>query len=357
MPHKSMTQDGRPASPYRGNPARTYWKSAVQGSEIADLDDLYVKRFPISSKQRIATAGSCFAQHISRHLRQNGYSVLDVEPAPPHLDGQSAGEYGYGIYSARFGNIYYVRQLTQLAREALEGRQPSEIVWERNGRYFDALRPSIVPNGHATPEDVVAHRQSHLKNVRKLLEKADVFVFTMGLTEAWENIEDGTIFPTAPGTVAGSFDPEKYRFKNFDYNEIVQDFIEFRILVRRVNPRVKFIITVSPVPLAATATGNHVLAATTYSKSVLRAAAGEITRRCSDVDYFPSYEIVTTNFLSNDAFDDTGRGVRPEAVERVMTYFFKQHPAVSDIEPGRTDEPEAAEAVFCEEALLEVFAE
>lgn len=355
MTFSPPTSDNRPVSPYRGNPAKTYWKSAVQGSQISDLGDLYVKKFPISTKQRIATAGSCFAQHISRHLRRNGYSVLDVEPAPPHLDAAAAGEYGYGVYSARFGNIYYTRQLLQLAREVLEHRTPGEIVWERDGRYFDALRPAIVPNGHDSPDAVLAHRAAHLKSLEKLFTATDIFVFTMGLTEAWELIEDGTIFPTAPGTIAGSFDPEKYRFKNFNYEEVVRDFLEFRILVRRVNPKIKFLITVSPVPLAATATSNHVLTATTYSKSVLRAAAGEIERRCADVDYFPSYEIVTTNFLPNQAFDSTGRGVLPQAVDQVMSYFFNQHPIEKHVKEESAD-TSAAEAVFCEEALLEVFA-
>ncbi|XAS65991.1 GSCFA domain-containing protein [Micrococcaceae bacterium Sec5.7] len=355
MTYSPPTSNSQPVSPYRGNPAKTYWKSAVQGSQITEIENLYVKKFPISPKQRIATAGSCFAQHISRHLRRNGYSVLDVEPAPPHLDGASAAEYGYGIYSARFGNIYYTRQLMQLAREVLEQKTPGEIVWERGGRYFDALRPSIVPNGHDSPAAVLAHRAAHLKSVKKLFAMTDIFVFTMGLTEAWELIEDGTIFPTAPGTVAGSFDPEKYQFKNFNYDEIVRDFLEFRILLRRINPNVKFMITVSPVPLAATATSNHVLTATTYSKSVLRAAAGEIERRCADVDYFPSYEIVTTNFLPNHAFDATGRGVLPQTVNQVMSYFFNQHPIEKRVKEESL-EAAAAEAVYCEEALLEVFA-
>lgn len=42
----------------------------------------------------------------------------------------------------------------------------------------------------------------------------DVFVFTLGLTEGWEAVEDGTMFPMAPGTVAGSYDPTGYRLRN-----------------------------------------------------------------------------------------------------------------------------------------------
>ncbi|OFI40059.1 hypothetical protein BIU82_00905 [Arthrobacter sp. SW1] len=343
-------------SPYQGNPARTYWKSAVTGQEMGSLPGLYTKKFELAPRHNVATAGSCFAQHIAVHLRANGYSVLDVEPAPPGADVAAAKAAHYGIYSARFGNIYYVRQLLQLAREALEGHEPAETVWEREGRYYDALRPAVSPGGYATAGQVAAHRKAHLRSVRKLFESTDVFVFTMGLTEAWESTVDGTVFPTAPGTIAGDYDPEKYQFRNFSYQEIVSDFLAFRTLVKRVRPTMKFILTVSPVPLAATATGNHVLTATTHSKAVLRAAAGEIERRYSDVDYFPSYEIVTSNFLGNDAFGPSGRDVKPEAVERVMAYFFSQHP------PGKRraavqDAKQSAEEVFCDDALLEVFSE
>ncbi|MEE2528803.1 GSCFA domain-containing protein [Pseudarthrobacter sp. J75] len=320
------------------------------------MPDLYTKKFIILPQNAIATAGSCFAQHIAVRLRAAGYSVVDVEPAPPGVDPSEARAAQYGVYSARFGNIYYVRQLLQLAREVLEGREPGEVVWEREGRYYDALRPSVMPGGYDSPEQVLAHRRSHLRAVRRLFETTDVFIFTMGLTEAWELVDDGTVFPTAPGTIAGDYDPARYALKNLNYQEIVSDFIAFRLLVKRVRPRMRFILTVSPVPLAATATEQHVLTATAYSKAVLRAAAGEIERRCRDVDYFPSYEIVTSNFIGNDAFGPSGRDVRPEAVERVMTYFFAQHPA-STARPSEVETIGDVEEIFCEDALLEVFAE
>ena len=56
------------------------------------------------------------------------------------------------------------------------------------------------------------------------------------------------------------------------------------------------ILTVSPVPLVATAAGKHVLVATTYSKSVLRVACEEVCQKAADVMYFPSYEIITGNY-------------------------------------------------------------
>ena len=50
--------------------------------------------------------------------------------------------------------------------------------------------------------------------------------------------------------------------------------------LREVNPGRKAVLTVSPIPLVWGARRDaHVLAATTYSKSVLRVAAEMLTRR------------------------------------------------------------------------------
>lgn len=361
-------------SPYRGRPKHTFWKAAISGRDVTELRGMYRKKFTIRPESTVVTAGSCFAQHISRYLRQAGYNVLDAEPGPQNLPVQLLQEHGYGIYSARYGNIYYVRQLLQLAREALGTWQPTDAVWAKGQRWIDALRPAVEPDGLAAPDHVVRQRTDHLQAVRRLLVEADVFVFTMGLTEAWEHIESGTIYPTAPGTIGGSYDPAVHRFHNFTVAEVVSDFVEFRQLVREVNPDVKFLLTVSPVPLAATATDHNVLTATTMSKAVLRAAAGELEAAYPDVDYFPSYEIVTCHAPDHEPFDSTGRNVRPETVAKVMAYFLAEHvgdtlpPSTSDNEATQSEEAPAPasdrasaayiatdEKVFCEEAVLEAF--
>ena len=343
-------------SPYRGRPGRTFWSTAVSGVAPDSLAGLYRKKFDIAPNDGIATAGSCFAQHIARHLRLNGYKVLDTEPAPPWMADDTARAFGFGVYSARFGNVYHVRQFLQLVQEALGLRHVGgEAAWERDGRYFDALRPAVEPSGLATPELVRRHREQHLACVRRLLTSTTVLVFTLGLTEAWVHTETGTVFPTAPGTLAGDFDPAVYHFQNFGYPEVYADFLEIRRLLRQESPGLKFILTVSPVSLAATAEDQHVLPATVHSKSVLRAVAGALAADFDDVDYFPSYEVVTGAPAGNSLLDESRRNVTPAGVATVMRYFFAEHPAHSVADsPAAAAEP-SLEAVMCEEALLEAF--
>ena len=73
----------------------------------------------------------------------------------------------------------------------------------------------------------------HLAAVRKLLGEIDVLVFTLGLTETWEAVADGTAYPVAPGTLAGAFDPARYRFRNLRYPEIRADMEQERAGLER----------------------------------------------------------------------------------------------------------------------------
>jgi hypothetical protein len=360
-------------SPYTGLRQRAYWRTGVVDRHPLDAGDIYIKKFSILPNDRIATAGSCFAQHIARRLRTFGYQVIDTEPAPPGLGRDAASEYGFGLYSARYGNIYTVRQMLQLVQECIGARTPKDPVWLKDGRYYDALRPSVEPKGLPTRDAVIVHRKQHLDRVRAMLEASTIFVFTMGLTETWIHREDETVYPTAPGTIAGTYDPEVYAFKNLTYTEVLEDFLALRELLHRFNPAMRFLLTVSPVPLTATAGHEHVLPATVYSKSVLRAVAGHLAMSFPEIDYFPSYEIIAAHPARGFFYEGNLRSVAPAGVDVVMRSFFDQHgkvataapvadtgnsprPAEGPAETAAPQQSAEAERVQCEEELLEAFA-
>jgi hypothetical protein len=93
--------------------------------------------------------------------------------------------------------------------------------------------------------------------------------------------------------------------------------------LRGRNPKVRFILSVSPVPLVATATDQHVLTASTYSKSVLRVASDEVSRNFKDVTYFPAYEIITGPQAPKEYFEDDRRNVSRLGVEEVMSTLIQ----------------------------------
>jgi hypothetical protein len=348
-------------NPYANAPSYRRWRQAVVQTPAADVDPVINLPFTIAPTDRIVSAGSCFAQHIARHLSQNGFNYLITETAHPILSADVAESFGYGLYSARYGNIYTARQLLQLFRRVYGRYCPRDDVWEDNGRYYDPYRPAIQPGGFATLQEFELDRRQHFAAVRAAFETMDVFVFTLGLTECWVSVEDGAVYPMCPGTIAGRFDPAHHAFVNLSVAEVAADMRAFIEEVRAINPNLKVVVTVSPVPLAATAEDRHVLVSTMYSKSVLRVAAEQICE-LPDAAYFPSYEIVTGPFARGRYFGDDLRAVTEDGVNHVMRLFFRHlapggnAPAASAAPAGEDylERMGAVVAAICEEERLDI---
>ena len=353
--------------PYEDLPKRAFWKTAVAEPGPDGIVGIADCRRPLKREDRIATAGSCFAQHIARRLHARGFNYLDVEPAPRLLSAEDRMRFGYGLFSARYGNIYTTTQLRQLIDRASGRFVPAERTWHKDGRWYDPFRPSIEPNGFASEEEAIVSQAAHLRAVIRLLRQTDVFIFTLGLTEAWRSREDGAIYPICPGIIAGTFDPERHEFVNLNHAEVLRDMNVALRMLRKYNPSVRVLLTVSPVPLTATASGSHVLTATTHSKSVLRAVAGQLTTTYDWVDYFPSYELVTAPVFRGRAYETNMRSVREAGVDFVMDTFFREFCREDDHQPMQHEQPgspaprgdatpEIADDVACDEAALEFYA-
>ena len=355
------------ANPYSSLPDHQFWRRAVEQVMPDAVDPVHTAPFQVDRDTKLATAGSCFAQHISRTLASHGYNYLVSEAAPDELAGEDAQARNYGVFSARYGNIYTARQLVQLFDRAFGDFVPDDDIWERpDGRYVDPFRPQIEPDGFESSMAMRKSRQQHFGAVRRLFKQLDVLVFTLGLTESWRSKVDGAVFPLAPGVAGGRMNPDRYEFVNFTAQDVTGDLAGFVERLRRVNRDAKIILTVSPVPLIATYEDRHVLVSTTYSKSVLRVAAEETARAFDDVWYFPSYEIITGAYNRGAYFEKDLRSVTPRGVAHVMRLFVQHGTSEGDSQAApapqkRDDEAEldaemrkSFEIVCDEEAIEEV---
>lgn len=313
-------------NPYKDIPRVQFWRNSVANVAPGDVDPVYLPRFSINKTLKVATAGSCFAQHIARTLSTSGFNYFVSETPDNTLTKNQALEKNYGVFSARYGNIYTARQFLQLFNRVSGSFKPVDNAWVRkDGKYVDPFRPQIDPAGFESIAELELSRQLHLDSVRQLFAKTDVFVFTLGLTEGWRSKVDGAVFPLAPGVAGGDMDHDRYEFVNFSVNEVIEDMAEAFELLRSINSACKVILTVSPVPLIATYEPQHALVATTYSKAVLRVAADELKRKHEFVDYFPSFEIITGSFNKGEYFESDLRSVKPEGVAHVMRLFMKHY--------------------------------
>lgn len=356
-------------NPYQSLPDHCFWRRSIAGVGYADVDPVIRGKFRIGRENQIATAGSCFAQHIARHLEQNGLNYFVTEVAHP-LVAHLAGEYNYGVFTARYGNIYTSRQLIQMLKRAYGLFEPADRAWPSEaGRVIDPYRPRIQPNGFASLDELVEDRRQHFAAIRRAIEQLDVLVFTLGLTETWCHRADGAAYPLCPGVAGGRFDPSDHVFVNLSVSEVTSDLEETVAFVLERNPKARFILTVSPVPLVATMEDRSVLVSTTYSKSVLRVAAEEVAARHQQVAYFPAYEIITGNYTGGRYFADGLRDVTEEGVSHVMRLFVQHYVDVEETAPAAAVFPvherdttadeqlrklEEIAAVLCDEVSLDV---
>ncbi len=354
-------------TPYANLPANAFWRSAVADCGAAQIGGLWQPKFNIAPGDPVATFGSCFAQHIGRALRRHGLNWLITESPPRRVSSELARAYGYGLFSARTGNIYTPTMLLQWLQWALTQTPVPTEIWHDGDRLRDPFRPRLEPEGFENRRELNKLRDTTLRALRHSVKKARVMVFTLGLTERWIHAQEGYEYPLCPGTAAGQFDERLHRFAPLDYPAALQAMSDALDLMRTANPELRFLLTVSPVPLTATATGAHVLSATIGAKSVLRAVAGHLAQTRADTDYFPSYELITSPVFGGQFFAANQRSVTDEGVQFVMGHFFRDlaarfgplpeapPPPAPRISDHSTARKEAADDLVCEEELLRAF--
>lgn len=319
--------------PYEEQPNSSFWRKFVSVTAWRELNINNNVKFQIEPESKISTAGSCFAQHIARYFKKVGIEIYNAEPA--HAIMHEFGDFtdSYNRFSARYGNIYTSRQLAELLMQSV-GQQPmiSDFTQD-NGRWYDLLRPNVEKEGFSSLSEAEADRRYHLGRVQEMFINTDVFILTLGLTECWYHKDMGHTYPACPGTVRGEFNPEKHLFKKLSYLEIMDDMKKILDILKIINKRLKIIISVSPIPLIATRTTENVLIASSHSKSVLRAVAGDLHDQYENLAYFPSYEIINNvcsfgQYLASDLREVTERGVS-HVMDVFLNSFFKNLPTMN----------------------------
>ncbi|WP_420549076.1 GSCFA domain-containing protein [Curvivirga sp.] len=307
------------------NPDGVYWPR--ENSFLEETIEPFAKKYPIMDMNTLlGAAGSCFASEFSFAMQSNKFNYLIKEPL-------HTGE--HGIFnsstrnnpnmpdsSAQWGTLFNTPSFTHLAERAFGDRSfPKILVSEtnKNGltQYNDPYREGVFFQSQEIFED---DYELHLKAVREVFEECEVFVFTPGLSECWEYMPHGSVMSRNPRneTLRSLSRPRVLTYE--DNVHYMQRFID---IVRHHNPKIKFIISVSPIPFLATTRGHemHVMEANVLSKAAIRLAVDHVCRNNQDVFYFPSYELVTT--VLPKPWEEDMRHVTKETVGKVVGLFEK----------------------------------
>jgi hypothetical protein len=279
------------------------WTFGPRGASAAErlqsgkpLDLRHRPKFTLDSDHPIFTIGSCFARNIENlMISRNLPIVLKNFGTPPEMFAnwdEKTGKGGgtpKGLLSRTSLNKFSVHSMTHELRRVLGGASyPNEGLIElAHGKWFDPHASRL----HLLPYEVALENRRVIHHAMSQIKRAKVVIMTLGLTETWIDAATGLAINEPPGATWLARCPGRWNFVDFGYDAILEEMSAFIALAReRADPDMKFIVTVSPVPLGATAKDQDIIVASNGSKSTLRAVAEELYRRHDFVDYFPSYE-------------------------------------------------------------------
>jgi hypothetical protein len=287
----------------------------------------------ITRATRIASMGSCFAREIKRRLLQRGFSYISEEthhPAAVHA-------------SAAWERVYNTFCMRQIFEYTFETWAPRQRWWHspRSGIVQDPFRRAILYDRLAEAEADFARHREHS---RRALERAELLILTLGLTEVWQDRRDGAVIslPAGPYVNEGGA-MEDYEFRVSRHAENLANLERIRAILARHNPGCRILVTVSPVNLWATFRRElDVISASCNSKSTLRAAADEFAARHDNVSYFPAFEMATVyQPLTGRTYFADGREnfhVNKRTVKFIMNHFFSWYAPAEPFEAFEIEE-------------------
>ncbi|MCA0200734.1 MAG: GSCFA domain-containing protein [Proteobacteria bacterium] len=287
-------------------------------------------KFPLSHGDGVFTMGSCFARNVEYALIAAGMRVLPEKWDFPseflHPDAAARARVATGVHHhvilRSVLNRYTPASMLNEFQRALEPdtfRAPQKgLVHIDEDQWFDPHTKDTAFQG--LRESLMV--RFLVDEAAKSMVQARAIFLTLGHTETWFDSETGLVLNVAPPPLLIRKSPDRFRFFNATYPDALEALEQiFALVSRHIQPSMKFIVTVSPVPLNTTFTARDIVAANTYSKSTLRAVAETFAARHDTVDYFPSYEMVMSTHP--DLAWEADRMHVPQAlVQSIITRFM-----------------------------------
>lgn len=270
--------------------------------------------FQIEAGASIFAIGSCFARNIERHLFEMGFYIptinfLNDNPdLHPALNPDALNKF---TPPSIYQELAWTRQI--LDRDDCVRMEDIEsfLYTLDDGNVLDLQRRPANQRG-TTPEEALRLHSICYKLFRHAFT-CDVAIITLGYVECWLDTEKQAYVQYRPGLYDAS---TRFVVEVMDYPNSLS-YVQKSIDLINRDSRKKILITTSPVPLQRTFSGDDVIIANTYSKSVLRAVAGAIATTNEGVDYFPSYESVMLSKRIEVWKDDLVH-VEPSFIGRIM---------------------------------------
>ena len=258
----------------------------------------------VDKSTKVSSIGSCFAEEILLWMKQNKFNVVK-----PH-----------------WGMVYNPKNIRLIVEGGLEYDQfnPKERFWD----FGDGdIRTPYVKSSELAPtrlgstlEEAKAKEKELFSKFGNTLRSVETLIITLGQTEYWAS-EKQYPFYAAPWTGIKGGD-KNHKPYNLSHKEVVEELQNTINILKKHNPNINILISVSPVPLVASILkGSSAYIAAGRAKSTLHSATLEVVDENDKVYYMPSYEIVTSR--PQTTFKPDGRHVLASTVSTIMETFKK----------------------------------
>lgn len=278
------------------NQSESYWKSAAEKIRSGIVIPEHLPKFVIHENEKVFAVGSCFARRIEAALFRKNMSCISAESYQENcirVLGKAA--------NPNYANKYSTHSILNELRWALDPESPFpedaivDLLGDGYGYDLQAaphLAKDLLPSGNC--RQIYERHLALLTSSTARVKEVDVLIITLGLVELWFDHKVGLYTNASPLAQLLETDVDRFTFEVTSFNENMANLDEIYLLLRQFcKPAIKVIVTVSPVPMAATFSGRDVTVANTFSKAVLRAVAEEWSLKHENVDYFPSFEMAT----------------------------------------------------------------
>lgn len=302
------------------------WRPDAFGAQVYPVR--HSPRFKLRPDDTIFCMGSCFARNVEEHLAYQGMAVSSQRIVSPASEWVARP---VGLVN-KFTTFSMLNELDWIVRPPDFGRD--FFSEDGAGLWSDLqLGPSAKP---VTLQRAIERRRYLTGEYFARLRRADVVIITLGLIEAWKDRHTGLHLNGPPSAAAVAHAPGRYALEVTDYGDNLAALLGIHARLKELNSRMRIVVTVSPVPLGISFTGADPVIANSLSKSVLRVVAQAVST-CPDVDYFPSYEMVTMAPRA-EAFGPDCLHVRDSTVQTVIASFLESYVGISvPVEPGFTE--------------------
>ena len=271
-------------------------KEQLAENGMAQLMEGWLPEKPlVGADTRVIGVGSCFARYFVLWLAERGFNrAVDSSPYNALVR-----------YSAAFENPAVIAQQFRWAFDEFDSK---------NALWIGKDKEVFEPN------------EERKRLVRDTLQKTDVLILTLGLSEIWYDKVSGE--PLWRALTRRYYDPSRHVFRVETMADMKRNLEKIEDIRRRHLPQMKVIYTVSPIRLATTFRPVSAITANSASKAILRAALDEFLRDHQDqlgrdLFYFPSYEMVLDYF--RDPFEEDNRHVTSYVAGHVIRTFAQYY--------------------------------